>query len=68
MAFTNDPRNPKPEDQTLDSSAGRLEWARGRFEVVQASVEFEAPESGFWGDDYSLKPVQIADTNDKDNQ
>jgi hypothetical protein len=31
-------------------------------------VEFEDPESGFWGDDYSLKPVQIADANDKDNQ
>jgi hypothetical protein len=31
-------------------------------------VEFEAPESGFWGDDYSLKPVQIADANDKENQ
>ena len=31
-------------------------------------VEFEAPESGFWGDDYSLKPVQIADANDKGNQ
>jgi hypothetical protein len=28
-------------------------------------VEFEAPESGFWGDDYSLKPIQIADANDK---
>lgn len=31
-------------------------------------VEFEAPESGFWGDDYSLKPVQIPAANDKDNQ
>jgi hypothetical protein len=31
-------------------------------------VEFEAPESGFWGDDYSLKPAQIADTNDRDSQ
>ncbi len=30
--------------------------------------EFEAPESGFWGDDYSVKPVRIADVNDKDNQ
>ena len=31
-------------------------------------VEFEAPESGFWGNDYSLKPVQIADANDKEDQ
>jgi hypothetical protein len=31
-------------------------------------VEFEAPESGFWGDDYGLKPVQIADANNKEIQ
>ena len=30
-------------------------------------VEFEAPESGFWGDDYRLKPVQTAEANDKKN-
>jgi PilZ domain len=30
-------------------------------------VEFETPESGFWGDDYSLKPVQITDASDNDN-
>ena len=28
-------------------------------------VEFEAAESGFWGDDYSLKPAQTANANDK---
>jgi PilZ domain-containing protein len=26
-------------------------------------VEFETPESGFWGDDYRLKPVQIAEAS-----
>jgi hypothetical protein len=31
-------------------------------------IEFEAAESGFWGDDYSLKPAQIAGANDKENQ
>jgi hypothetical protein len=31
-------------------------------------VEFEDPESGFWGNDYSLKPAQTADANDKKNQ
>ena len=31
-------------------------------------VEFEAAESGFWGDDYSLKAAQIADANTKENQ
>ena len=34
----------------------------------QLGVEFEDTESGFWGDDYSLKPVQIASANDKKNQ
>jgi hypothetical protein len=36
--------------------------------AYKLGVEFEAPESGFWGDDYSLKPVQTADANDKENQ
>ncbi len=31
-------------------------------------VEFEAPESGFWGDEYSLKPVQTADANDNESR
>jgi hypothetical protein len=31
-------------------------------------IEFEDAESGFWGDDYSLKPTQTADANDKKNQ
>jgi hypothetical protein len=30
-------------------------------------VEFEGAESGFWGDDYSLKPAQTAEANDKKN-
>ena len=30
-------------------------------------VKFETPESGFWGDDYSLKPAQTANANDKKN-
>ena len=30
-------------------------------------VEFEGAESGFWGDDYSLKPAQTANANDKTN-
>jgi hypothetical protein len=34
----------------------------------KVGIEFEGPESGFWGDDYSLKPGQITDANDKDNQ
>lgn len=31
-------------------------------------VEFEESESGFWGDDYSLKPGQILEANHKDDQ
>jgi len=30
-------------------------------------VEFEDAESGFWGNDYSLKPAQTSDANDKTN-
>jgi hypothetical protein len=26
--------------------------------TYKLGVEFETPESGFWGDDYSLKPAQ----------
>ena len=37
-------------------------------ESYKLGVEFESPESGFWGDDYSLKPVQIADANEKGNR
>lgn len=37
-------------------------------ESYKLGVEFESPESGFWGDDYSLKPVQIANASDKGNR
>ena len=44
--------------KTNRSIRARVVWS-GAKEVSGAyklGVEFEAPESGFWGDDYSLKP------------
>jgi PilZ domain len=36
--------------------------------AYKLGVEFEAAESGFWGNDYSIKPAQTADASDKNNQ
>jgi hypothetical protein len=56
--------------KTNRSIRARVVWtgAKDGSGSYKLGVEFEGPESGFWGDHYSGKPVQTAETNDKDNQ
>ena len=47
--------------KTSRSIRARVVWTGPEEEgsgTYKLGVEFETPESGFWGDDYSLKPAE----------